>query len=69
MIRSQELCSDEKWDRRAEVFAVSARKAVVKILKERMEIPPMFAVSYVECDIYCCYVNIFYSQVITYHFL
>ena len=46
MMRSQELCSySEKWERRAEAFAPSVRRAVLNIIKERLEIPPMFAVS------------------------
>ncbi len=45
MIHSEEVCSQgEEWDRRAEVFALDARKALLSIIHKRFEIPPMFAV-------------------------
>ena len=46
MIRSEELCSDssENWDKRAEAFTLNTRKILLSIIRERIEIPRMFAV-------------------------
>ena len=46
MIRGEELCSDssEEWDKRAEAFTLNTRKLLLNIIRERMEIPQMFAV-------------------------